>query len=188
MNIPSIITWLRVLIIPIFVLLFLMRPFPHQSLLLALLFAVASFTDWFDGYLARKWNQTSSFGAFLDPVADKLLVAAALILLAVANPIWYLTVAVIIIISREITISALREWMATMGERSVVAVSWIGKWKTAFQMVAITLLLYREPLFNLPIYSIGLLFLLIATFLTLWSMVQYLYATWRVLRKERKQQ
>lgn len=150
--------------------------------MLAVLFMVASFTDWLDGYLARKWNQTSSFGAFLDPVADKLLVAVALIAIVDHDPNkWYLTLAVMIIISREITISALREWMAGMGERGVVAVSWIGKWKTAFQMGAITFILYGENLFGIPFYNLGIIFLMIATALTLWSMVQYLYSTWKVL-------
>lgn len=181
MNIPSLITWCRVVAIPIFILCYFL-PTPHQNLVLTGLFAIASITDWLDGYLARKWNQTSSFGAFLDPVADKLLVAAALIIIVDADPgRWFLTLAVIIIISREITISALREWMATMGERGVVAVSWIGKWKTAFQMLAIALLLFKESVMGLPIYTLGLVFLLVATFLTLWSMVQYLYSTWRVL-------
>ncbi len=186
MTIPSFLTWLRVAAIPLFVLLFLLPSFSGQNLILTALFAIASFTDWLDGYLARKWNQTTSFGAFLDPVADKLLVAAALILIATENPHWYLTTAVIIIISREITISALREWMATMGERGVVAVSWIGKWKTTFQMIAIGFLLYQKSLFGLPIYNIGLFLLIIAMLLTLWSMAQYLYATWRVLKAEKK--
>ncbi|MHC5224912.1 CDP-diacylglycerol--glycerol-3-phosphate 3-phosphatidyltransferase [Ignatzschineria sp. LJL83] len=181
MNLPSLITWSRVVAIPIFILCYFL-PTPHKNLVLSLLFMVAAFTDWLDGYLARKWNQTSSFGAFLDPVADKLLVAVALIAIVDHNPDqWFLTLSVMIIISREITISALREWMAGMGERGVVAVSWIGKWKTAFQMGAITFLLYEQNLFGLPLYNIGLIFLVIATFLTLWSMVQYLYSTWKVL-------
>lgn len=182
MNLPSLITWARVFAIPVFILCYFL-PTPHQNIILTLIFMAAAFTDWLDGYLARKWNQTSSFGAFLDPVADKLLVAVALIAIVdheMHN--WLLTLAVMIIISREITISALREWMAGMGERGVVAVSWIGKWKTAFQMGAITFLLYKQDLFGIPIYNLGLIFLIIATFLTLWSMIQYLYSTWKVLR------
>lgn len=157
--------------------------FPLTDFVLFLLFTFASFTDWLDGYLARKWNQTSDFGAFLDPVADKLLVAVALIAIVASNPIhWYLTLSVMIIISREITVSALREWMASMGERGVVAVSWIGKWKTAFQMLAIGCLLFRADFIGLPIFSIGVVLLILATILTLWSMVHYLYATWKALR------
>lgn len=181
MNLPSLITWARVVAIPVFILCYFF-PTPHKHLVLSLLFMAAAATDWLDGYLARKWNQTSSFGAFLDPVADKLLVAVALIAIVDNDPHkWYLTLSVMIIISREITISALREWMASMGERGVVAVSWIGKWKTAFQMAAITFLLYGEKLLGIPLYEVGLIFMLIATVLTLWSMVQYLYSTWKVL-------
>lgn len=189
MNIPSMITSFRVAIIPIFIAVFLIElnghfwGFPATNVVLLILFAIASITDWLDGYLARKWNQTSSFGAFLDPVADKLLVAVALIAIVASNPThWYLTLSVMIIISREITVSALREWMASMGERGVVAVSWIGKWKTAFQMLAIGCLLFKEDFFGLPIFTIGLILLVAATILTLWSMIQYLYATWKALR------
>lgn len=189
MNIPSLITLMRVFIIPIFIVIFFIRikgsfmGFPLTDFVLFLLFTFASFTDWLDGYLARKWNQTSDFGAFLDPVADKLLVAVALIAIVASNPIhWYLTLSVMIIISREITVSALREWMASMGERGVVAVSWIGKWKTAFQMLAIGCLLFRADFIGLPIFSIGVVLLILATILTLWSMVHYLYATWKALR------
>src|SRR5699024_12552726 len=130
MNIPSMITSFRVAIIPIFIAVFLIElnghfwGFPATNVVLLILFAIASITDWLDGYLARKWNQTSSFGAFLDPVADKLLVAVALIAIVASNPThWYLTLSVMIIIIREITVSALREWMASMGERVAVAVT-----------------------------------------------------------------
>lgn len=182
MNLPSLITWTRVIAIPVFILCYFLDT-PNKNIVLTLLFMAASLTDWLDGYLARKWNQTSSFGAFLDPVADKLLVAVALIAIIDHDPHkWYLTLSVMIIISREITISALREWMASMGERGVVAVSWIGKWKTAFQMGAITFILYEKPLFGIPLYELGIIFLIIATALTLWSMMQYLYSTWKVLR------
>ena len=144
-----------------------------MSMLAALIFALAAITDWLDGYLARKWGQTSSFGAFLDPVADKLIVAAALILLVELErtQAWL----AMVIIGREITISALREWMAQIGERRSVAVAYIGKLKTAAQMLAILLLLYWQPLwpgFDTPLY--GNILMVIAAILTLWSMVYYL--------------
>ena len=156
-NIPNLITWLRILLIPVFVTVFYLSDntlSAHLKNLLSMsVFILASLTDWLDGYLARKLNQNSAFGAFLDPVADKLMVAAALIVLVElgrANAI-----IAFIIIGREITISALREWMAQLGESKSVAVSMIGKIKTTFQMVAITMLLYHEELFTINIQMIG---------------------------------
>ncbi len=178
MTIPDILTWLRIIIIPIFIGLFFI-PYSGINIILTILFVFAAVTDWLDGYLARKWQQTSAFGAFLDPVADKLIVASAIVLIVYQHPYWYFVLCAIVIINREITISALREWMASMGARGIVAVSWIGKWKTAVQMISITLLLYQQSLFGLPIFFIGTIGLLIATILTLWSMWQYLFAAWR---------
>jgi len=144
----------------------------HKHLLSALLFAFAAFTDWLDGYLARTLNQTSAFGAFLDPVADKLMVAAALIVLV--NLEYVDALIAFIIIGREIAISALREWMAQLGSSKSIAVSMLGKIKTSFQMIAILLLLYHEPLFGFPTHAIGTVLIYIAAILTLWSMVYYL--------------
>jgi CDP-diacylglycerol--glycerol-3-phosphate 3-phosphatidyltransferase len=149
------------------------------------LFVLAALTDMLDGYLARKWQQTSPFGAFLDPVADKLMVAAALVML-VADPrvqahvldIRLFGVVVLVIVGREITVSALREWMSEVGKRSHVAVSILGKLKTISQMVAIPFLLWQKPLWGLPIFRIGEILLYVAAALTLWSMLMYLKAAW----------
>ena len=149
-----------------------------SPLLSALVFAVAAATDWLDGYLARRWQVTTAFGAFLDPVADKLLVAVALVLVVQANPTALMAVFAAVIIGREITISALREWMAGIGARTTVKVAWLGKFKTGAQMVALTLLLYNQPLFGLPTHDIGEVLLGLAVVLTLWSMVLYLRAAW----------
>ncbi len=182
-SIPTLLTYLRILLIPVFVAIFFM-PYDWVNVAVTAVFGLAAITDWLDGYLARKWDQTSRFGAFLDPVADKLIVAAALVLLVQDNPSPWMAVAATVIIGREITISALREWMAEIGERAQVAVSNIGKWKTAAQMTALFMLLYNEPLLGLPIYTLGMIFLYIAVVLTLWSMFSYLKAAWPVLRKE----
>ena len=180
LNIPNILSLTRIAVIPIFVVIFYL-PFSWANVATATIFAIAAFTDWLDGYLARKLNQTSRFGAFLDPVADKLLVAVALILLVSADPGPWLTIPAIIIIGREIAISALREWMAEIGERGQVAVNHIGKIKTTAQMLALFLLLYKSPLGEFPIYEAGLVLLYMAATLTLWSMVIYLRAAWPAL-------
>ncbi len=148
------------------------------------MFALAAITDWLDGFLARRWSQTSPFGAFLDPVADKLMVAVALLLLVQSEPTPALAIPAAVIIGREITISALREWMAEVGARSQVAVSMMGKVKTTVQMIAILLLIYERPLFWMPTYTIGFLLLYAAAILTLWSMVLYLRAAWPSLKGE----
>jgi CDP-diacylglycerol--glycerol-3-phosphate 3-phosphatidyltransferase/cardiolipin synthase len=149
----------------------------------SILFTLAALTDWFDGYLARKLGQQSALGAFLDPVADKLMVSTALVLLVYAHSTDLLIViAAMIIIGREITISALREWMAEIGKRANVAVSFLGKIKTFAQMFAIVFLLYQENLFNLPIFMIGQALLVIAAILTLISMFLYLKAAWVVIK------
>lgn len=138
------------------------------------IFGLAGLTDFVDGYLARKYNQESRFGAFLDPVADKLLVAVALLLVVEREAAVWITLAAIIIISREITISALREWMAETGQRSKVAVAYIGKVKAVSQIFSLIFLLYNKDLFGVPIRELGLIFLVIATVLTVISMIQYL--------------
>jgi CDP-diacylglycerol--glycerol-3-phosphate 3-phosphatidyltransferase len=179
-NLPNTLTWIRIIVIPLVVVAFFM-PFAWARPAAAWLFVIAGVTDYFDGYLARKLNQTSSFGAFLDPVADKLMVSTALVLLVQAEPSVMLAVIAAIIIGREITVSALREWMAEVGERAHVAVSYFGKLKTTAQIVGISMMLYRYDLFGLPIYDAGYICLMGAAVLTIWSMADYLRAAWPIL-------
>jgi len=183
MNIPNSLTWARIVLIPLFLGAFYL---PHdwlspreQNFVATVAFVLAALTDWLDGYLARRLGQTSAFGAFLDPVADKLMVAAALIVLVELGRMN--AVIAFIIIGREITISALREWMAKLGAARSVAVSFIGKLKTTAQMVAVPLLLYHDPLFGLDVHGAGSLLILVAAVLTLWSMGYYLSVAWPVL-------
>jgi len=187
LNIPNLLTWLRILLIPVFVAVFYLPDTTLspdlKNLTSTVFFLVAAATDWLDGYLARRLNQTSAFGAFLDPVADKLMVAAALIVLVELGRAE--AIIAFIIIGREITISALREWMAKLGESKSVAVSMIGKVKTTFQMVAILLLLYHDALFGLNCQLIGGLLLYLAGLLTLWSMGYYLMLASPQLKKTR---
>lgn len=181
MNIPTILTLIRIGLIPVFVLAYYL-PYAWANIATTAIFILAGITDWFDGYLARRLNQTSEFGAFLDPVADKLMVAVALVLLLQTHPTAWMAIPAAIIIGREIAVSALREWMAELGERAHVAVSFLGKYKTAAQMVAIILLLYHEPLLSLDTPKIGFALLYAAAGLTIWSMLVYLQAAWSVLR------
>lgn len=179
---PNILTLLRIIIIPIFVVIFFL-PFVWAHYLAAVLFAVACFTDWLDGFLARKLEQSSPFGEFFDPVADKLLVSASLLLLVGSPQLQYITLPAIVIVGREIVISALREWMAELGKRASIAVSYIGKVKTALQMVAITLLLafHQSPTW----YGfLGTALLYVAAILTIWSMMEYLKIAWPELTKK----
>jgi CDP-diacylglycerol--glycerol-3-phosphate 3-phosphatidyltransferase len=176
-SIPNILTILRILLIPVFVGVFYL-PFGWANLACTLVFTLAAVTDCWDGYLARRWGQESPLGAFLDPVADKLMVAVALVLLVEADPTPLLAIPAAVIVGREITISALREWMAELGARATVAVSLLGKFKTAAQMVAIGMLIYRDDIFGLPVYAGGRALLYVAASLTLWSMVVYLRAAW----------
>lgn len=180
LNIPNLLTWARILMIPAFVGVYYLSDDwmsgAERNLTGALIFAGAALTDWFDGWLARKLGQTSAFGAFLDPVADKLMVAAALILLVHLGRAG--AVVALIIIGREITISALREWMAAIGARKSVAVSFIGKLKTSVQMAAILMLLYGMPLGSMDVALIGRGLLDLAAVLTLWSMAYYLKKAW----------
>ncbi|GFM49059.1 CDP-diacylglycerol--glycerol-3-phosphate 3-phosphatidyltransferase [Pseudomonas capsici] len=180
MNIPNLITVLRVLLIPIFILLFYL-PYHWSYMAASSVFAFAAATDWLDGYLARRLEQSTPFGAFLDPVADKLMVAVALVLLVQTHANLWLTLPAAVIIGREIVISALREWMAEIGARAQVAVSNMGKWKTAAQMLALVILLANPPAVTFWVV-LGYALLLIAAGLTLWSMVQYLRAAWPHLK------
>jgi len=181
-KIPNILTWIRIAAIPVVVWCFFSdirydganfaRP------LAGLLFGLAAITDLFDGYLARKWGQTSRFGEFLDPVADKLMVATCLVMLVQSDPRISVAVMSAVIIGREITVSALREWMASLGARAVVKVGLAGKIKTTFQMFGIAFLVYEHPLFGVDIYPIGYYLLMVAAAMTLYSMVVYLRAAW----------
>jgi CDP-diacylglycerol--glycerol-3-phosphate 3-phosphatidyltransferase len=188
-NLPLALTFGRVLAIPAVLALFYL-PWDHARQWACVLYSAACLTDWLDGYLARKWNQTSKFGAFLDPVADKLMVAVCLVALLHATPTdlsttmkGLLTAMVAVIIGREITVSALREWMAELGRRAKVSVSIIGKLKTGFQMTAIGMMIWEIPTWGLPWYAMGYWLLLAAAVLTLYSMVQYLLAAWPMMRK-----
>ncbi len=176
LNIPNLLTWLRILLIPLFVGIFYFEKswvsLPNQNLVATIIFTLAAVTDWFDGWLARKLNQMSAFGAFLDPVADKLMVTAALIVLLYLSRVS--AIIVLIIIGREIAISALREWMAQMGESKSVAVSMLGKIKTTLQMIAIPLLLYDDALGPFDPHLVGTWLIGAAALLTLISMAYYL--------------
>ncbi|MFT4464337.1 MAG: CDP-diacylglycerol--glycerol-3-phosphate 3-phosphatidyltransferase [Sodalis sp. (in: enterobacteria)] len=172
LNIPTWLTLFRVVMIPFFVLAFYL-PFKWAPLSCALIFVLAAVTDWFDGFLARRWKQTTRFGAFLDPVADKVMVATALVLVAEHFHSWWITLPAATMIAREIIISSLREWMAEIGKRSSVAVSWIGKVKTTAQMLALVALLWHP---DDIVSAIGIVALYVAAVLTFWSMFQYLYA------------
>jgi CDP-diacylglycerol--glycerol-3-phosphate 3-phosphatidyltransferase/cardiolipin synthase len=176
-NIPNLLTLLRIILIPVFVVVFYLDGWwvPYGT---AAVFALAGITDWLDGWLARRWGQTSPLGAFLDPVADKLMVAVALVLVVQADPRPLLALPAAVIIGREITVSALREWMAEVGARGKVAVSMVGKVKTTGQMIAIVLLLLRGAALPEWVYPTGLTLLYLAAALTLWSMILYLRAAW----------
>jgi len=181
-NIPNALTISRIVLIPVLVVVFYL-PFRNHLLVAAGIFAVAAITDWFDGYLARRLGQMTAFGAFLDPVADKLMVVIALVLLVERHDTLLFTLAACVIIGREIVISALREWMAELGERTSVAVSYIGKVKTAFQMVAITGLLAVDPATDEGwLVALCYVVLYTAAVLTLWSMFIYLKAAWVIIR------
>jgi len=182
MTTPTILTLLRIGLIPVFVLIFYL-PFEWARVATAIVFSLAAITDWLDGYLARKMGQTTAFGAFLDPVADKLMVVVALVMLVQSNPSPWMALPAAIIIGREITVSSLREWMAEIGHSGQVAVSKLGKIKTTCQLTALIMLLYRDPLLGLPIESIGFVFLYAAAILTLWSMVIYLQKAWPSMKK-----
>ena len=185
-NIPILLTWLRIVLIPLMIGIYYV---PEawlfgigRDVAAMLVFIVAGLTDWLDGYLARRWNETSAFGAFLDPVADKLVVAAALIMLVQLGRLDAILAA--IIIGREITISALREWMAQIGAHKSVAVSMVGKIKTVAQMVSIPMLLYHAPIDGFDIQKIGTWLIYVAAVLTLWSMGYYMRMAWPYLAEQ----
>ncbi len=180
-NLPNSLTIARILMVPLMVIAFYL-PFRGTNLIAAAMFTIAAITDWLDGYLARRYQQTSAFGAFLDPVADKLAVTVALFLIVQADKTALMAVTAAIIVGREITISALREWMAAIGERTKVGVAWLGKVKTVVQMVAIIILLMQHRYVGKPLYWFGKALLIAAAALTIWSAVVYLRAAWPVIR------
>ena len=189
-TIPNCLTYFRIIAIPLIIIAYY-SGMEYSNWYAAILFALAGISDALDGYLARKWNQTSKLGAFLDPVADKLLVAIMLLLIVsnvdvLSNLMssWAFSIAVMIIIGREITVSALREWMAEIGKRANVAVSNIGKFKTGIQMTAIGFLLFREDFIGIPMLRFGEVLLYIAGVLTVWSMIIYLSAAYRAVKED----
>jgi len=183
---PTILTLMRIALVPVLVLFFYL-PFPWANDVCVVVFVLAAVTDWADGFMARRMGQMSRFGAFLDPVADKLMVATALILLVQRQDSYegLFAVAAAVIVGREITISALREWMAEVGGRSLINVSWVGKMKTGFQMTAIGFLLYHDNMGWIPIALMGELLLYTAAALTLWSMWTHLRSAWPVISDSR---
>ncbi len=183
LNTATNLTLFRIVLIPVLTVVFYL-PYGWSNWAATVIFVLAALTDWADGYVARKYNQSSRFGAFLDPVADKLMVATTLVLVIQYRPSPWLVIPAAIIIGREITISALREWMAQIGEQATVQVASLGKVKTTFQMIALAMLLFRENIGPLPIFDLGHLCLFVAAGLTMWSMVTYLRAAWPVMRSE----
>ena len=177
-TIPNILTLLRIALIPLLFVIYFSN-IKYAMPIAAIIFILAGITDWADGYLARKLNQTSAFGAFLDPVADKLIVAFALVLIVYRHPNMYILIASLVIIGREITVSALREWMAEIGNRGAVAVSYLGKVKTTVQIIAIIFLLWFHPIVGIPTFEIGKWLLVVAAILTVISMIDYLRAAFR---------
>ncbi len=182
LTLPTIITLARIALIPLFVVVFYL-PYGWANLASAAIFALASISDWVDGYLARSLKQESAFGAFLDPVADKLMVVVAIILIVQTNPSIYIALPSIIIVAREISISALREWMAELRKSATVKVSFIGKAKTTAQLISLLLLIYGEPVNGIPVFEIGLALNFLAALFTIISMFIYLRAAWPVIRK-----
>jgi CDP-diacylglycerol--glycerol-3-phosphate 3-phosphatidyltransferase len=182
-SIPNTLTIARMVLIPLLVVVFYL-PTQYSGILAAAIFALAGFTDWLDGFLARKLNQTTRFGAFLDPVADKLIVAVSLVLLVGEYAKFWMTIPALIIVGREILISALREWMAEIGKRTRVSVSFIGKLKTGLQMLAILILLSQPAQWSLPLVKAGVALMYFSVAVTLWSMFYYLKAAWVDLKPE----
>ncbi len=183
LTLPTMLTLARIFMIPVLVLVFYL-PYKWSNFASAAVFALAAITDWLDGWIARRYGMYSAFGAFLDPVADKLSVTFALLLVVERYDTPWMALLSAVIIGREITISALREWMAQMGAHGLVKVASLGKIKTIVQMVAISCLLYQESLLGLPIFRIGEWLLAIAAALTLWSGFDYLHAAWPTMRKK----
>ena len=183
LNIPTVLTLLRIGSIPIIMVIFYL-PIEDSRKWCALIFIIASVTDWIDGFIARKLDLHTSFGEFLDPVADKLLVVIILVLIVQADPAIYISIPAAIIIGREVTVASLREWMAKLGQRPKVKVSWVGKCKTFFQMLAITCLIFNADLFQIPVREIGLVSIYIAAALALWSMWHYIQVALPEFRKK----
>ena len=181
---PTILTLFRVALLPVMVLVFY-APFRGANVAAALVFLAAALTDWLDGYIARRYNMGSAFGAFLDPVADKLMVAVTLFLIVQENPTPLMAITSAVIVGREITISALREWMAQIGERAQIRVATLGKFKTIMQIIAIEVLLYQHDLEGLRLFHVGESLLVIAAGLTIASALVYLRAAWPALRVKR---
>jgi CDP-diacylglycerol--glycerol-3-phosphate 3-phosphatidyltransferase len=177
LNLAILLTLFRIAAIPAVVICFY-SPLPNARPIAAILFGIAAITDFIDGWVARRFGQHSRFGEFLDPVADKLMVAIVLVMLVQAQSHWFEDIIAMIIIGREITISALREWMATIGERANVKVSFLGKLKTTLQMFGIAFMVYQHDLFGIPIYTVGFVLLVAAAVMTIWSMFAYLKAAW----------
>ena len=177
LNLANILTLFRIAAIPVVVLCFYSQ-LPNARPIAAVIFGIAAITDRIDGWVARRYGQTSRFGEFLDPVADKLMVSIVLVMLVQAEARWFEDVIAMIIIGREITISALREWMATIGERANVGVTMAGKVKTTLQMFGIAFMVYHNDMFGIPIYTVGFVLLVLAAIMTIWSMVIYLRAAW----------
>ncbi len=181
LTLPTILTFFRILLLPVMVIVFYMG-FRGANIAAAFVFLAAALTDWLDGYIARRYNLTSAFGAFLDPVADKLMVAVTLFLLVQENPTPLMAVTSAIIVGREITISALREWMAEIGQKAHVNVAMLGKIKTLMQIIALEVLLYQHDLEGLRLFHVGETLLVFAAALTIWSALVYLRAAWPALR------
>ena len=181
LNLPNLLSFFRIALVPVLALAIYL-PFAGNNILATGIFFMISITDWLDGWIARRFNQTTKFGAFLDPVADKICVAVVLVLVVAKNTEPWLALPIALIIARELIVSGLREWMAGLGKRSIVAVGWIGKWKTGVQFSAIGCLLFREPIGPFPTYEVGVALLLIAAALAIWSMLLYLFSAWPVMR------
>ena len=181
LNFAMMLTLFRIAAIPAVVVCFY-SSMPNARPIAAILFGVAAITDFLDGWVARRYGQASKFGEFLDPVADKLMVAIVLVMLVQGDPDWYVDIIAMIIIGREITVSALREWMATIGERANVKVTWAGKLKTVLQMFGIAFMVFQNDFLGLDIYYIGFVLLVAAAGMTIWSMMTYLLAAWPYIR------
>ena len=177
LNLANMLTLFRMAAIPVVVVCFY-APIPHARPIAAIIFGIAAVTDFIDGWVARKFNQQSRFGEFLDPVADKLMVSIVLVMLVQAQSGWFEDIIAMIIIGREITISALREWMATIGERANVKVSMLGKVKTTLQMFGIAFMVFKDEFLGIDVYAVGFVLLVAAAVLTIWSMIIYLQAAW----------
>lgn len=187
LTLPTILTLFRIGLLPVIVIVFYLPEFfpgtrSWSNLAAAGIFIAAAITDWLDGWIARRYNMSSAFGAFLDPVADKLMVAVALFLIVQQNPSMMMAVASAVIVGREISISALREWMAELGQRAAVSVAWIGKLKTLMQIVAIVVCLHQRDFPELRLYRIGEGLLIVAAILTIWSAFIYVRAAWPIMR------